>query len=71
VRPATGKTTVTIDYRNSGSSTWHRLKSRATNSAGYWSTTTSLRSGRSYRVRWTAPNGTEHIGPATRAYRAP
>jgi hypothetical protein len=71
VRPATGATKVTIDYRNSGSSTWHRLKGATTNSAGYWSTTTSLRSGRSYRVRWTSPSATAYTGPATRAYRAP
>jgi hypothetical protein len=71
VRSATGVTKVTIDYRNPGSSTWHRLKGDTTNSAGYWSTTTSLRSGRSYRVRWTAPGGPEYIGPPTRAYRAP
>jgi hypothetical protein len=71
VRPAKGKTKVTIDYRNSGSSAWHRLKSKATNADGYWSTTTSARSGRSYRVRWTAPDGTEYTGPATRSYRAP
>jgi hypothetical protein len=71
VRAAAGAAKVTIDYRNSGSSTWRRLKGDTTNSAGYWSTTTSVRSGRSYRVRWTAPNGTAYTGPATRAYRAP
>jgi hypothetical protein len=69
VRPATGATKVTIEYRDSSS--WHRLKVKTTNAAGYWSTTTSLRSGRSYRVRWTAPSGTEYTGPPTRAYRAP
>jgi hypothetical protein len=69
VRPATGRTTVTIDYRNSEGAPWHRLKSKATGSTGYWSTTTSARSGRSYRVRWTAPNGTTYTGPPTRAYR--
>jgi hypothetical protein len=71
VRPATGATKVTIDYRNPGSSTWHRLKAASTNSTGYWSTTTSLRSGRSYRVRWTSPSATAYTGPATRAYHAP
>jgi hypothetical protein len=71
VRPATGATKVTIDYRNTGSSTWHRLKTKATGSTGYWSTTTSVRTGRSYRVRWTASNGTEYAGPPTRVYRAP
>jgi hypothetical protein len=71
VRPATGKTKVKIDYRNSGSSTWHFLKSDTTNSRGYWSTTTSLRSGRSYRVRWTAPGDVRYSGPRTRSHSAP
>ena len=71
VRPAAGATKVTIEYRNSGSSTWRRLKGDTANSAGYWSTTTSARSGRSYRVRWTAAGGTVYVGPATRAYREP
>jgi hypothetical protein len=59
--------TVTIDYRNRGSGTWRRLKSDRTDSRGYWSTTTSDR-GRSYRVRWTAPDGQVRTGPTTRAY---
>ena len=43
----------------------------ATSSHGSWSTTTSARAGRPYRVRWTAPDGTGDTGPATRSYRAP
>jgi hypothetical protein len=70
VRPATGRTKVTLEYRNAGSSAWHALKSASTTAAGYWSTTTSTRSGRAYRVRWTAPSGTTFTGPPTRAYRA-
>jgi hypothetical protein len=70
VRPATGRTKVTLEYRNAGSSAWRRLKSDTTNADGYWSTTTGVRSGRSYRVRWTAPSGRAFTGPATRAYRA-
>jgi Cellulase (glycosyl hydrolase family 5) len=69
VRPATGATKVTVEYRNSGSSSWHRLKGETTNVDGYWSTTTSVHSGRAYRVRWTAANGTAFIGPPTRVYR--
>jgi hypothetical protein len=69
VRPATGRTRVSIDYRNAGSSTWHHLKHDSTNRRGYWSTTTSLRRGRAYRVRWTAANGRQHVGPPTRSYR--
>jgi Cellulase (glycosyl hydrolase family 5) len=71
VRAARGATKVTIEYRDAGSSTWRRLKGDTTNSAGYWSTTTRLRSGRSYRARWTAPDGTTYTGPPTRAYREP
>jgi Cellulase (glycosyl hydrolase family 5) len=71
VRPATGRAKVTMEYRNAGSSTWRRLKSDTTNADGYWSTTTGVRSGRAYRVRWTAPNGgSAFTGPPTRAYRA-
>jgi hypothetical protein len=70
VRPAKGRTKVTIEYRNAGSSTWRRLKSDTTNADGYWSTKTSPRSGRSYRVRWTAPSGAAFTGPPTRAYRS-
>ena len=67
VRPHHGTERVTIEYRNRGSSTWRRLKSDGTDSRGYWSTTTSDR-GRTYRVRWTAPDGEVRHGPATRAY---
>jgi hypothetical protein len=69
VRPATGRTKVAIEYHNAGSSTWRALRSVTTNSSGYWSTTTTARSERSYRVRWTAPNAEVFSGPATRAYR--
>jgi hypothetical protein len=71
VRPTRGKTNVRIDYRDHGSPAWHYLKRDATNADGYWSTTTGLRSGRSYRVRWTAPDGTRYTGPQTRSYRTP
>ncbi len=64
VRPTDAATTVRIEYRNRGSSRWRTLKHDHTNSHGYWSTTTSLRSGRSYRVRWR-----DFTGPRTRSYR--
>ena len=64
VRPADGATSVRIEYRNRGSSEWRTLKRDRTDSRGYWATTTSYRSGRSYRVRWE-----EFAGPPTRAYR--
>jgi hypothetical protein len=69
VRPASGRTRVSIDYRSRGSQRWRLLKRDATNSRGYWSTTTSPRRDRRYRVRWTAPDGTRYEGPLTRSYR--
>jgi hypothetical protein len=71
VRPSHGRTRVSIDYRNHGSSKWHHLKRDRTNSRGYWSTTTARRIGRAYRVRWTAADGTHYQGPPTRAYHRP
>ena len=68
VRPATGRTTVRIEYRNRGSSRWRTLKHDRTDGRGYWSTTTSYRHGRSYRVRWRAPDGRLYTGARTRAY---
>jgi hypothetical protein len=64
VRPAAGPTSVRIEYRDRGSSSWRTLKRDRTDSRGYWATRTSYRSGRWYRVRWG-----EFTGPPTRAYR--
>jgi hypothetical protein len=69
VRPARGATSVTIDYRDRGSSTWHRLKLDRTDRRGYWSTATRAVRDRRYRVRWTGPDGRRHEGPLTRSYR--
>jgi hypothetical protein len=68
-RPARGRSSVVIEYRNPGSSRWHRLKRDRTNSRGYWTTTTRLVRSRRYRVRWTPPGGTAVTGPSTRSYR--
>lgn len=70
VRPATGRTRVSIDYRVTGSSRWRFLKHDATNARGVWTTTTARRSNRRYRVRWTAPDGRRYTGPLTRAHRS-
>jgi hypothetical protein len=64
VRPARGATSVLIEYRNRGASSWRTLKRDRTDARGYWATTTSSRSGRVYRVRWE-----DFVGPSTRAYR--
>jgi hypothetical protein len=68
VRPADGRTTVRIERRARGSG-WLTLKQDRTDERGYWTTTTSYEPGRSYRVRWRAPDGHIHTGPPTRVYR--
>ena len=69
VRPATGRTRVTIDYRDRHARRWRRLKTRATNARGVWSTTTRNRSGRRYRVRWASPAGAKYTSPGVHGYR--
>jgi hypothetical protein len=69
VRPARGRTSVAIEYRDRGSSRWRSLKHDRTNARGYWTTTTRLVRSRRYRVRWTAPGGDAATGPSTRSYR--
>ena len=69
VRPAHGRTRVSIDYRNRGSKRWHLLKRDRTGRRGAWTTTTRYRRGRSYRVRWVAKDGTRYAGARTRVHR--
>lgn len=71
VRPATGRTRVSIDYRPRGAKHWHFLKHDTTDSHGAWKTTTARRSDRRYRVRWTDGQGHRFAGPLTRAHRSP
>jgi len=66
VRAARAATTVTLERRDRGSRSWRRLRSIATTRRRTWSLTTERRSGRRYRVRWTAPDGAQHVGPETR-----
>jgi hypothetical protein len=68
VRPGSGQRTVTVQYLNLGSKTWHTLKTKRTNSRGVWSSRSSYRFGRVWRVHWQAGDGTAYHGPATRAY---
>jgi hypothetical protein len=66
VRPARGATSVTVEIR-SGSS-WKALKTVQTKSNGVFELSTSHREGRSYRLKWTAPNGDTFTGPPIRSY---
>jgi hypothetical protein len=70
VRPATAATSVTLQQRN-GSGSWRTLKTVRTNAAGVFVSTGSNRKGATWRVRWTAPDGTTDTGPPIRAYAKP
>jgi hypothetical protein len=67
VRPATGRTRVTVEYRSGDS--WRRLFTTTTDSRGYFLRRATFRSGRRYRIAWTAPDGTALHGTATSVYR--
>jgi hypothetical protein len=64
---AIGPTAVNLEYRE-GSGAWRPLKTLTTSARGTWTTTTTRRASRRYRLRWTAPDGTERTGPPTRSY---
>ncbi len=68
VRPATSATKVTILIQPKGSHRFRKLKTLATNSAGYWSLNSSTR-GQDWRVQWTSPSGVKYEGPPIREYR--
>jgi hypothetical protein len=70
VRPATAATEVTLQ-RRTGSGSWHTLKSVRTDAGGVFASTGSNRAGASWRVRWTAPDGTLYSGAPIRAYPKP
>ena len=69
VRPAAGATTVTIEYRDRGAKAYRTLDRVRTNSRGVFGFKSGSPSGRRYRVRWTAPDGTVYTGPPIRSYR--
>jgi hypothetical protein len=62
VRPATGATKVTILVKPRGARHYRTLTTVTTNSAGYWSLSSST-PGQSWRVRWTSPKGVKYEGP--------
>lgn len=68
VRPATAATTARVQYRSSGKGAWRALKGVTTNRLGFFTTKTSFRSGRQYRLAWTGPSG-ELAGSAIRPLR--
>ncbi len=62
VRPATGPTKVTILVKARGARHYKTLATVTTNSAGYWSLSSST-AGQFWRVRWTSPTGVKYEGP--------
>ena len=68
VRPAGAATQVTIQQADRGKG-FRDLATVTTDSGGYFTRRTANRSGRRWRLRWTAPGGTVRTGAPIRAYR--
>jgi hypothetical protein len=62
VRPATGPTKLTILVKARGAGHYKTLTTLTTNSAGYWSLSSST-AGQFWRVRWTSSTGVKYEGP--------
>lgn len=70
VRPATAVTSVTLQQRT-GKGSWRTLKTLQTDASGYFRSTGSYRSGRTWRTVWASPDGRTYQGPPIRAYPKP
>ena len=68
VRLATGPTPVTVEYRSGGGS-FKKLFTTTTDARGYFTRNTTFRSGRRYRLVWTAPDGRTLHGTTTAVYK--
>ena len=68
VRPATGRTRAVVLVADRHKK-FHTLRTVHTNSHGYFRARTRYRSGRRFRLQWTAPDGTVFRGPPIRIYR--
>ena len=69
VRPAGGATKVTVLVQGRGARSYRKLKTVATNGAGYWSFNSNTQ-GIHWRVQWVSPAGVKYEGPPIRAYAA-
>jgi hypothetical protein len=67
VRPVGAATTLTLEAERSGSSRFTPLTSVRTNSQGYWTFASQVGASH-WRARWSAPDGTEYVGPPIRTY---
>jgi len=68
IRPAGGSTSAVVLVADRHKP-FHKLRTITTSASGYWHLRTGYRSGRRFRVEWTAPDGTVFRGPPIRAYR--
>jgi hypothetical protein len=66
VRPATGPTTVVVEYRSG--SRFRRLFTTTTDARGYFTRAVTFRKGRRYRLTWTQPDGRTIHGTTTSVY---
>jgi hypothetical protein len=66
VRPASGRTRVSLWFRTRGSKHWSFLLSAKTDRHGRWTAHGLRRKGREYRVHWRDPSGAVHSGALTR-----
>ncbi len=67
IRPQRSVTRVTIERKPRGTA-WRVLKTLDTTSTGVYALKTTHRTGQTYRVRWTSPEGTTYTGPAVQGY---
>ncbi|HWH92521.1 MAG TPA: hypothetical protein VNT03_01560 [Baekduia sp.] len=68
VRPATSATRVEVLVRDRSGAHSTTVTSRPTDGAGLWTARLPWRSGRTWRVRWTRPDGATYVGPPVRVY---
>jgi hypothetical protein len=68
VRPAAGATRVEVLVRDRAAAHSAVATTRPTDAAGTWTARLPWRAGRTWRVRWTAPDGATFLGPPIRVY---
>lgn len=68
VRPASGATSVVLQYSANNGASWQPLLTAQTDAAGYWTASGRFATNRTWRVQWTSASGTVYDGAPVRAY---